>query len=158
VTTDDEGRAVVELPAWFEALNRDFRYQLTVIGRFAQAIVEKKIEGNRFTIRTNLGGVEVSWQVTGIRKDAFANANRIPVEEDKPEAERGTYLHPGAFGQPAEKDVERVRHPEVMRRLQERGVPGRSSGPERGWLIPPRSGPHDAVAGQEGDQKARTTP
>ena len=37
--------------------------------------------------------MKVSWQVTGIRQDAFANANRIPVEEDKPARERGKYLH-----------------------------------------------------------------
>ncbi len=111
VVTDSDGRAVVELPDYFEALNRDFRYQLTVIGRFAQAIVEQKVEHNRFTIRTNLSNVEVSWQVTGIRKDAYANANRIPVEEDKPVAERGTYLHPAAFGQPEGKNVQRVLHP-----------------------------------------------
>ena len=34
--------ATVELPAYFEALNRDFRYQLTVIGDFAQAIVARR--------------------------------------------------------------------------------------------------------------------
>ena len=114
VTTDADGRAVVELPEWFEALNRDFRYQLTVIGRFAQAIVEEKVAGNRFTIRTNLANVEVSWQVTGIRKDAWAEANRLPVEEDKPEVERGSYLHPELFGQPESLSVERVSHPELM--------------------------------------------
>ena len=65
VTTDANGEAVVELPAWFEALNRDFRYQLTVIGAFAQAIVAQEIEDNRFAIRTNLANVKVSWQVTG---------------------------------------------------------------------------------------------
>jgi hypothetical protein len=27
--------------------------------------------------------MKVSWQVTGIRQDAFANEHRIPVEEDK---------------------------------------------------------------------------
>jgi hypothetical protein len=47
--------------------------------------------------------VEVSWQVTGIRKDAWAEANRIPVEEDKPGAKRGSYVHPELFGQPEEK-------------------------------------------------------
>ena len=36
--------------------------------------------------------------MTGIRRDAFANANRIPVEEDKPEGQRGRYLHPVAHG------------------------------------------------------------
>ena len=34
----DDGRAVVELPPYFEALNRDFRYQLTPIGTFCRAI------------------------------------------------------------------------------------------------------------------------
>jgi hypothetical protein len=105
IRTDARGRAVVELPEWFEALNRDFRYQLTAIGTFAQAIVGKRIAGNRFTILTDKPGVEVSWQVTGIRKDAYANAHRIPVEEDKPEAERGLYLHPDAFGLPPESGV-----------------------------------------------------
>jgi len=37
--------------------------------------------------------------VTGIRQDAWANQNRVTVEEDKSEKERGTYLHPEAFGQ-----------------------------------------------------------
>jgi hypothetical protein len=106
VVTDEEGRAVVTLPAWFEALNRDYRYQLTVIGRFAQAIVEREIESNSFAIRTNLGGTKVSWQVTGVRRDPWANANRIPVEEEKPEAERGLYLHPEVYGLDASMGVE----------------------------------------------------
>ncbi len=106
VTTDANGLAVVQLPDWFEALNRDFRYQLTAIGRFAQVIVEREVESNSFTIRTDHPGVKVSWQVTGIRKDAFANAYRIPVEEVKTGAEQGRYLHPDLFSQPAEKGIE----------------------------------------------------
>jgi hypothetical protein len=102
VVTDADGYATVTLPEWFEALNRDFRYQLTVIGQFAQAIVDREIEDNSFVIRTNLSRVKVSWQVTGIRQDAWANAHRIPVEEDKPEEERGTYLAPEVWGLPEE--------------------------------------------------------
>ncbi len=105
ITTDANGAAVVELPEWFEALNHDFRYQLTVIGGFAQAVVAEEIENNRFSIRTNLANVKVSWQVTGIRHDPFANAHRIPVEEQKSEEERGFYLHPEEWGQPAERNV-----------------------------------------------------
>jgi len=89
------------LPDYFEALNGDFRYQLTVIGQFAQAIVAREIGNGRFTIKTNRPRVKVSWQVTGIHHDAYANANRIPVSEDKPAAEQGTYLHPDVFGQGA---------------------------------------------------------
>jgi hypothetical protein len=106
VVTDDKGEAEVVLPDYFEALNRDFRYQLTVIGQFAQAIVGTKIKNHRFTIRTDKASVEVSWQVTGIRQDAWANAHRIQVEEDKPVAERGYYLHPELFGAPKEKGIE----------------------------------------------------
>jgi hypothetical protein len=103
ITTDSVGRAVVELPEWFDSLIRDFRYQLTVMGQFAHAIVAEKVKGNRFTIQTSVPGVEVSWQVTGIRQDAWANKNRILVEEQKSNQERGHYLHPEAFQQPEEK-------------------------------------------------------
>jgi len=90
-----EGRP--ELPSYFEALNQDFRYQLTVIGQFAQAIVAREIANNRFTIQTDKPAVKVSWQVTGIRHDAYAEAHRVQVEEEKPASERGTYLHPELF-------------------------------------------------------------
>ena len=105
ITTDRHGLATVNLPDYFEALNGDFRYQLTVIGQFAQAIVAKKISANRFVIRTNRPNVEVSWQVTGVRHDAYANRYRIPVEEDKALAEQGYYLHPEVFGQPESKSI-----------------------------------------------------
>jgi hypothetical protein len=101
VTTDAEGAAVVELPRYFEALNRDFRYQLTVIGQFAQAIVAEEIRDNRFTIRTDEAEVRVSWQVTGVRQDAWANSHRPEAEEAKAEDERGTYLAAEEHGQPA---------------------------------------------------------
>ena len=98
VLTDKSGLAIIVLPDYFAALNRDFRYQLTVIGQFAQAIVATEIENSCFTIQTSLPGVKVSWQVTGIRQDAYANAHRIPVEEDKRPQDQGRYLHPELFG------------------------------------------------------------
>jgi hypothetical protein len=101
VTTDGSGLATVQLPDWFEALNTDFRYQLTAIGQFAQAIVASEISQHQFSIRTDKPNVKVSWQVTGVRHDAFANANQIPVEVEKAAADRGRYLYPEAFGQPA---------------------------------------------------------
>jgi hypothetical protein len=101
--TDAHGLATIDLPDYFEALNRDFRYQLTVMGRFAQAIVAEKVHANRFVIKTSKPGVEVSWQVTGIRQDAYANAHRIPVEEVKPPEQQGHYLHPQLFGTDPDK-------------------------------------------------------
>ena len=111
VITDSEGNATVMLPDYFEALNGDFRYQLTVIGKLAQAAVASEIENNRFTIKTDHPNVKVSWQVTGIRHDASAKANRFPVEEEKPEAERGLYLHPEDYGQPSIRGVAFARSP-----------------------------------------------
>lgn len=125
ITTDINGDAVVELPDYFSALNKDFRYQLTVVGQFAQAIIAGKVKDNRFAIKTNAPNVEVSWQVTGIRHDAFANKNRIPVEEIKSESERGFYLHPGAFNQPEEKNVMLIQHPELMQQIKEQQVKAR---------------------------------
>jgi hypothetical protein len=92
---DDNGEGTVQLPDWFEALNRDFRYQLTALDRPAPDLhVSSRIKDRSFTIAGGGKGQEVSWQVTGIRRDAWANANRIPVEEEKPPAQRGKYLHP----------------------------------------------------------------
>jgi hypothetical protein len=111
VTTDAEGNAVVTMPDWFEALNRDFRYQLTVIGQFAQAIVAGEMANHSFTVKTDKPNVKVSWQVTGVRHDAWADTHRIPVEVLKPERERGLYIHPELFGAPAEKSIAVARHP-----------------------------------------------
>jgi hypothetical protein len=119
VTTDAQGDVVVELPEWFETLNRDFRYQLTVIGQFAQAIVSTEIADGRFSIKTDKPNVKVSWQVTGIRQDAWANAHRIPLEEAKPELERGSYLHPELYGAPEEKGVLWATAPKAMKQWKE---------------------------------------
>lgn len=107
IVTDADGFATVTLPDYFEILNKDFRYQLTVIGEFAQAIVAEKVSGNWFVIRTSVPNVEVSWQVTGIRKDKWAEANRIQVEMDKPEIEKGYYMHYKEWNQPVEKAIDR---------------------------------------------------
>jgi trimeric autotransporter adhesin len=102
VTLGPNGRAKVHLPDWFEALNRDYRYQLTAIGQPAPDLhVSKEVSGGRFTIAGGKPGQRVSWQVTGIRHDAWADANRIPVEVDKSLEDQGRYLHPELFdGEP----------------------------------------------------------
>ena len=97
---DSKGEATVVLPEWFEALNKDFRYQLTAIGGFAPVYVASEISRNSFRIGGGKPGLKVSWQVTGIRKDPYAELHRIPVEENKSPGERGTYLNPDAYGKP----------------------------------------------------------
>lgn len=112
VTTDGSGYATVSLPNWFEALNKDFRYQLTVIGDFAQAIISQEVQNNQFTIRTDKPNVKISWQVTGIRKDPWAEKNRIQVEEKKKGDQIGKYLHPEVYDMPESMgvDFENNRH------------------------------------------------
>ena len=138
VTTDAQGDAIVTLPAYFEALNRDFRYQLTPIGQLAQVAVINEIKDNQFSIKTDKPNVKVSWQVTGIRHDAFANANRIPVEQPKPAAERGRYLHPEAFGKPATESVTAMHAPKAPAHVQHPVTPAR---PERPKSISPDGAP-----------------
>jgi hypothetical protein len=93
------GKATVELPEWFEALNSDFRYQLTAVGKPAPKLhVSEEISGKAFQIAGGRSGQQVSWQVTGIRRDAWANANRIPVEVEKAPEDKGRFLHPELFG------------------------------------------------------------
>ena len=121
--TNNNGDATIELPEWFQALNKDFRYQLTVVGEFAQAIISQKINNNQFSIKTDKPNIEVSWQVTGIRQDAFANTNRIPVEELKRPEERGKYLYPQAFGMPETMGVDYdERHEQERIRMEQRQV------------------------------------
>jgi hypothetical protein len=101
VTTDANGKAVVDLPSYFEAENKDFKYQLTVIGQFAQAIVGKEISNNQFEIMTDKPNVKVSWQITGVRKDAYAEKHRIVAEVEKESYNKGKYLNPVELGKPA---------------------------------------------------------
>ncbi|MCB0200871.1 MAG: hypothetical protein KDI03_12450, partial [Anaerolineae bacterium] len=106
VTLDENGRAVVTMPDWFEALNQNFRYQLTAIGAsMPDLYVSEKISDNHFAIAGGQPGGEVSWQVTGIRHDPFAEAYRIPVEEDKTGSEKGHYLYPEVYGKSVQDSV-----------------------------------------------------
>jgi hypothetical protein len=41
VVLDASGEARIQLPDWFEALNQDFRYQLSCIGGFAPVYVAR---------------------------------------------------------------------------------------------------------------------
>jgi len=141
VVLDNKGEAEIELPDWFGILNKDFRYQLTAIGApgpnlyIAEEISEanttntkysssKRSSSNknknnnknsRFKIAGGTSGMKVSWQVTGIRRDPWANANRIQVEEDKPAKERGYYLHPDLYSQPEEKGISHLLFPKDKR-------------------------------------------
>ncbi len=103
VVTDASGEATVTLPSYFTTLNKEYEYQLTCVGQFAQAIVSEEISNNVFKIKTDKPNVKVSWQVSGVRQDPVANAYRIQDEVEKPAGEKGTYLTPELYGQGPEK-------------------------------------------------------
>lgn len=106
VTLDVLGGATVTLPAWFGTLNKDFRYQLTSIGTPGPNLyIAAEISNNSFKIAGGTVGMKVSWQVTGIRQDAFALARPVVVEQNKSAKERGRYLHPTLHGHTASESV-----------------------------------------------------
>jgi hypothetical protein len=111
IVTDGKGYATVTLPSYFNALNKDFRYQLTCIGTFAQAIVKNEIDGNKFVIQTSEANVKVSWMVTGVRHDKFAEAHPVVPEVDKEPELKGTYLHPAEWNQPESRGADQVTRP-----------------------------------------------
>lgn len=112
VVTDARGYATVQLPDYFEAINRDFRYQLTVIGTFAQAIIAEKIKHNRFVIRTDQAHVEVSWRVEAIRNDLWVQRHSYQTEQEKKDELKGKYLHPELYDQPKERGIHYQPEPE----------------------------------------------
>lgn len=107
-TTNGKGEIEITMPDWFDALNMDFRYQLTCINQFAQAIISKEMSGNRFTIKTDKPNVKVSWQVTGIRNDPYARDHRLPVEKNKTGDEVGRYVYPQGYGRGIERSIANI--------------------------------------------------
>jgi hypothetical protein len=103
IMTGADGYATVKLPDYFDAINRDIRYQLTVVDSsddFVQAKVASEVKDNQFIIRTSKPSVKVSWEVKGVRNDKWAVANATPVEQAKPADQIGKYLHPELYGEP----------------------------------------------------------
>lgn len=114
VTLEADGQAWVELPAYFEALNKNFRYQLTAIGTPAPNLyIAQEVHGNRFQIAGGEPGGKVSWQVTGIRHDPYAEQHPLLVEEEKQADEQDYYLHPEVYGQPESKGIVALRSPRL---------------------------------------------
>jgi hypothetical protein len=62
IVLDDKGEAVVNLPVWVEALNEDFRYQLTCVGRSAPVYIADEVANNQFCIG---GGTDLACLVVG---------------------------------------------------------------------------------------------
>ncbi|MBI4088443.1 hypothetical protein HY418_03660 [Candidatus Kaiserbacteria bacterium] len=109
VTLDEGGAAIIELPAYFLALNKDFRYLATPMGEpmpelYLSSEVRKRFLGLYGSpVLKIAGGVpngRVSWQVTGVRHDLYILANPIRVEVEKGPGElvdKGEYICPECY-------------------------------------------------------------
>ena len=64
-------------------------------------------------------GLKVSWQVTEVRHDPYAEDKRIEVEEDKAPEERGYYMYPEGYGYGQEKSLNSLRDSEAIEQLEE---------------------------------------
>jgi hypothetical protein len=107
IMCDAQGMATVTLPNYVSAVNTDFSYQLTPIGAYAGLFIGKKMENGTFVIAGALPGMEVSWQLTGKRNDAYLQKypNAAKVETDKAEGDKGRYLRPELYNQSADKGI-----------------------------------------------------
>ena len=103
---DEKGEAVVEMPPWFEALNEKIRYQLTPLGFTPHPLyIAAELENNRFRIAGGSPGLKVCWQVTGGRKDVYAQTSGFQAEIPKAPHEQGCYLNPDLYGKAQEKGL-----------------------------------------------------
>jgi hypothetical protein len=145
VTTDAEGIAWVQLPDYFEEINKSPRYQLTVVddaagSEFVQVKVARRIKENRFMIMTSAPDIEVCWEVKAVRNDRWVRTYGAPVEVEKQDLEKGTYQHPELYGLPAGKGIDCRPDP-----IEQGEVMVRVSGHRAGQIELPRRGRSHAV-------------
>ncbi|MEV0803188.1 hypothetical protein AB0I34_36245 [Kribbella sp. NPDC050281] len=106
LVTDLGGFGWIELPPYFEALNRDVTCTLTPVGREKPHVtVVGEISGHRWQVRSDPGRVTVHWLVTGVRQDPWANAHRIVPETPKPGTQDAPFLHPELYGAALEQEL-----------------------------------------------------
>ena len=104
------GRVTVKVPTLFARFHTDVRYQLTALGP-AQIYVAKELDAKgRFTVASDVPGVRISWQLTGVRSDPAALKRPLRVDAAKPAHLRGRYVQPALYGQPRSKSLLALRN------------------------------------------------
>ena len=106
ITFDADGNAVVELPDYFNSINRNVSYQLTPIGAYMPLFIKEKVNSNnQFIVSGGIAGKEVSWSVYAERNDLYMQQNpqQRNVEIEKRANEKGRYLIPSLYNAGADK-------------------------------------------------------
>ena len=89
---DALGMATIQLPDYFEALNRNPQYDLTPIGSpMPNLFVKQTVKDNQFVIGGGVANGQVCWTVSGERNDpaAIEDLKQRPVEQLKSELKPG---------------------------------------------------------------------
>ena len=83
-TLDSKGEVTIVLPAYWDALNKDARYQFFALEQpMPNLYIKQEEKNNQFSIGGGAPGGTVSWQVTGTRHDPYILAHPQPVEVEK---------------------------------------------------------------------------
>lgn len=104
-TFNADGKVIVKLPNYYDAVNRNPSYQLTPIGAaMPNLFIEKEISNSEFVIAGGVQGKKVSWIVTAERNDPYLqqNPNNRAVEVSKGDR-KGKYLNPKLYNQSEDK-------------------------------------------------------
>jgi len=90
------------------------------VGGSAPVFISEEVSHNQFKIAGGKPGMMVSWLVTGTRNDPYAQYHRIVPEVEKKAEDKGLYLHPADYGQPAEKQlgIPAALHDEAVRQMK----------------------------------------
>lgn len=108
-TFDSNGKAIIQLPTYFNAINKEFSYQLTAVGAAMPNlyIAEKINNNNYFIISGGLAGKEVSWSIYAQRNDKYVQEHpeKIIDEIEKKDYQKGKYFDPTSWKQPKEKGI-----------------------------------------------------
>jgi hypothetical protein len=115
---DARGEAWVQLPDYFDSINRDPSYHLTAVGApMPNLHVAVEIQNNRFQIAGGVPGKKVSWEVKAVRNDRWVQEYGYQAEPEKPQEYQGKYIHPELYGQPKERGIFYIPEPERPREV-----------------------------------------
>jgi hypothetical protein len=105
---DANGEAIVEMPAYFDAVNNmNCTYQLTPVGAYSPLFIKEKMNNGQFIIGGGSPGMEVSWTVHTERNDPYLQQNpeKREVEVEKELWNQGKYLQPQLYGKPDDMKI-----------------------------------------------------
>lgn len=107
VTFDANGEATVDMPDYYDLINKNPSYQLTPIGGYAQLFVKEELANGQFVIGGGAEGMKASWTVFAERNDPYLQEYPFhrDVEVEKREGQKGKYLMPQLYGEGMDKKM-----------------------------------------------------